>query len=114
MFVQTANDKGNVAELAIATEAAKLGLSVLSPLTEHERYDLVLGIAGRLFRVQCKCGTRRGEVVTVRLKSSYRSPTRGYVTATCDASEIDAVAVYCGEIDGAFYCLSTWLRVEAR
>jgi hypothetical protein len=29
--------KGNVAELAIATEAASLGLSVLKPLTEHER-----------------------------------------------------------------------------
>ena len=41
----TSNHKGNVAELAIAAEAAKLGLSVLKPLTEHERYDLVLGIA---------------------------------------------------------------------
>ena len=50
------NHKGNVAELAIATEAARLGLSVLKPLTEHERYDLVLGIGGRLCRVQCKWG----------------------------------------------------------
>jgi len=41
------NHKGNVAELAIATEAARLGLSVLKPLTEHERYDLVFGINGR-------------------------------------------------------------------
>ncbi|MBS1893672.1 MAG: hypothetical protein JST59_20420, partial [Actinobacteria bacterium] len=35
------NLKGNVAELAIAAEAAKLGLTVLMPMTEHERYDLV-------------------------------------------------------------------------
>lgn len=35
------NHKGNVAELAIATEAARLGLSVLRPMTEHGRYDLV-------------------------------------------------------------------------
>jgi len=55
-FVDNPNHKGNVAELAIATEAAKLGLSVLKPLTEHERYDLVLGIGGRLFRIQCKWG----------------------------------------------------------
>lgn len=40
------NHKGNVAELAIAKEAASLGLSVLKPLTEHERYDLALGVAG--------------------------------------------------------------------
>lgn len=38
------NRKGNVAELAIATEAASLGLSVLKPLTEHEVYDLALDL----------------------------------------------------------------------
>jgi hypothetical protein len=52
--VLTTNVKGNVAELAIAEQAAKLGLGVLKPLTEHERYDLVLEIGAALFRVQCK------------------------------------------------------------
>jgi hypothetical protein len=80
--VDDPNHKGNVAELAIATEAAKLGLSVLKPLTEHERFDLVLGIGGRLLRVQCKSGSRQGDVINVRLRSSYHSPTRGYVTST--------------------------------
>lgn len=80
--MENRNHKGNVAELAIATEAAKLGLSVLKPLTEHERYDLVLGVAGRLFRVQCKWASRHGEVVQARLRSSYHSPTRGYVVKT--------------------------------
>ena len=56
MFMDNPNHKGNVAELAIATEAARLGLSVLKPLTEHERYDLVLVIGGQLLRVQCKWG----------------------------------------------------------
>lgn len=92
------NHKGNVAELAIATEAAKLGLSVLKPLTEHERYDLVLGVGGRLLRVQCKWGAYDGSVVSIRLKSSYHSPTRGYVNSTYDASQIDAVGVYCGDL----------------
>lgn len=92
------NDKGNVAELAIAAEAARLGLSVLKPLTEHERYDLVLGVGARLIRLQCKWGAFDGDVVSVRLRSSYHSPTRGYVTSTYDDSEVDAVAVYCGEI----------------
>ena len=62
------NHKGNVAELAIAKEAASLGLSVLKPLTEHERYDLVLGIGGRLLRVQCKWGSCQGDVIVVRRK----------------------------------------------
>ena len=41
VFVQSRNHKGNVAELAIAAEAAKIGIPVLKPLTEHEPYDLV-------------------------------------------------------------------------
>jgi prevent-host-death family protein len=102
--VESRNHKGNVAELAIATAAAELGLAVLKPLTEHERYDLVLGVGGRLLRVQCKWGSLQGDVITVRLKSSYHSPTRGYVTSTYDSSEVDAVAVYCGEI-GRCYLL---------
>jgi prevent-host-death family protein len=92
------NQKGNVAELAIAGEAAELGLSVLKPLTEHERYDLVLGVKERLFRVQCKWGMKKGSVICVRVRSSYHSPTRGYVRSTYDASQVDLVAVYCDEL----------------
>jgi prevent-host-death family protein len=101
-LVTDSNHKGNVAELAVAKEAARLGLSVLKPLTEHERYDLVIGIGGRLLRVQCKWASCRGEVIQVRLRSSYHSPTRGYVVTTYDRGEIDAVAVYCGELDQCY------------
>lgn len=52
--VDNPNRKGNVAELAIAKEAARLGLSVLAPLTEHEPYDLVLGGEG-VSSCGCKC-----------------------------------------------------------
>ena len=106
MFVDNPNHKGNVAELAIAKEAASLGLSVLMPITEHERYDLIIGIKGRLLRVQCKWASCQGDVVYVRLKSSYHSPDAGAMfVATYDAGEIDAVAVYCGgEGTNAFFC----------
>jgi prevent-host-death family protein len=99
------NHKGNAAELAIAAEAARLGLSVLKPLTEHERYDLVLGIGGRLLRVQCKWASRRAEIIQVRLSSSYHSPTRGYVKTTYGVDEVDAIAAYCQDI-GKSYLLA--------
>jgi prevent-host-death family protein len=102
VFVDNRNHKGNVAELAIAKEAASLGLSVLMPITEHERYDLALGICGRLLRVQCKWGAKGSGTICVRLSSCYHSPTRGYVKSTYAASEVDAVAVYCGEVDRCF------------
>jgi prevent-host-death family protein len=97
------NLKGNVAELAIAAEAARLGLTVLMPMTEHERYDLVLGIAGRLLRVQCKGASLRDEVIRVRCDCSYHSPTRGYVRSTYGVDEVDAIAVYCGELRKCYF-----------
>src|SRR5690242_16528325 len=97
------NHKGNVAELAIAAEAARLNLSVLKPLTEHERYDLVLGMGGSLFRVQCKWASLRGEVIKVHLASSYHSPTRGYVRATYGADEVDAIAAYCHDLGKCYF-----------
>jgi prevent-host-death family protein len=96
------NHKGNVAELAFAAEAARLELSVLKPLTEHEPYDLVLGIAGRLLRVQCKWATRKGNVICVRLKRSRHTPTRGYVVNTYRRDEIDAFGIYCGDLDRCY------------
>lgn len=98
MFVPlefNSNHKGNAAELAVAAEAAKLGLSVFAPLTEHARYDLVLEVSGRLFRVQCKWGACNGQTISVRLASSYHSPTRGYVVRKYTAKEVDLIAVYC-------------------
>jgi prevent-host-death family protein len=101
--MEDSNHKGNVAELAIATEAAKLGLSVLKPLTEHERYDLVLGIGGELLRVQCKWASLRGDVVKVRFGCSYHSPTRGYVKTTYGADEVDAIAAYCHDLEKSYF-----------
>jgi prevent-host-death family protein len=100
--MENSNHKGNVAELAIATKAAQLGLSVLKPLTEHERYDLVLGIAGRLLRVQCKWASLCDDVIKVRFGCSYHSPTRGYVKTTYGAHEVDAIAVYCHDLDRCY------------
>lgn len=89
------NHKGSAAELAIAAEAARLGLPVFAPLIEHARYDLVLEINRRLMRVQCKWGACNGDTISVRLASSYHSPTRGYIIRKYTADEVDAIAVYC-------------------
>lgn len=97
--VDNPNHKGNVAELAIAKEAARLGLSVFAPLTEHEPYDLVIGAAGRLLRVQCKWARRQGDVVLVNLARSRRGPAGGQVRRNYTAADIDAVGAYCDELD---------------
>lgn len=99
--MENPNQKGNVAELAIATEAARLGLSVLKPLTEHEPYDLALGVGDRLLRVQCKWATHQGDVVHIHV-GRCRTSRRGYIRTTYGEDEIDALAAYCQTLDRCY------------
>ncbi len=101
METHNPNHKGNVAELAIAKEAASLGLPVLTPLTEHGRYDLAIEIGGQLMRVQCKWARYDGNVVTVRV-DRCRTSRRGYVRSSYQTDEIDALAAYCEPLDRCY------------
>ena len=101
MIKATGNHKGAVAEAKIAAEAIELGVPVLMPLSEHGRYDLIFDLGTRLLRVQCKWGNRKDDVVAAQLGGNYLSPN-GYVRSTYDVEEIDAIAIYCGELDECY------------
>jgi hypothetical protein len=49
----TTDQKGAIAELAIAHAALELGVGVSKPLGD-QRYDLIFDFGPRLARVQCK------------------------------------------------------------
>ena len=102
-FVRDANYKGNVAEAAIAAAAVKLGIEVLRPQFEHGSYDLVFEIGSRFLRVQCKWARLKpdGSVMYVQLAGCRHTPA-GYVRTTYSADEIDAVAVYCEEVNECY------------
>jgi prevent-host-death family protein len=100
-MIDDPNVKGNAAELAIAAEAARLGLGVWHPLTEHGRCDLLLGIAGQLCRVQCKWARLSGEVVQFNLETSRRT-AGGYARTRYTADEVDAIAAYCEELNQCY------------
>jgi hypothetical protein len=51
------DQKGAIAEAAIAFAATKLGVGVFKPLTV-EPYDLIFDLRPRLIRVQCKWAIR--------------------------------------------------------
>jgi prevent-host-death family protein len=95
------NHKGAIAEAVIAAEAIKLGLRVLKPAIEHEPYDLAFDLGGRLLRVQCKWAQRKGAVVYVHT-ARCRTTGRGFVRSTYLENEIDAIAVYCQDLDRCY------------
>jgi PD-(D/E)XK nuclease superfamily protein len=93
----TTDQKGGIAELAVAWEAVQLGIGVYTPMTEGGRYDMIFDLGDRLLRVQCKWANRRREVVAVPCESRRRGPN-GFIVRSYTAEEIDAIAAYCHEL----------------
>ena len=99
--VLTPNQKGAIVEAAIAYEAIRAGAEVFKPLSEHSRADLIFGIGGRLFRVQCKSAARSGEVLRITLQGSRHTP-RGYVRSRYSAEEVDLIAAHCLDLGRSY------------
>jgi hypothetical protein len=96
----TTDQKGSIAEMAIAWEATRLGVCVLRPMSNGARYDLVLD-AGQLLRVQCKWAVQRGDVVQVRCRTCRRGRD-GFIRTCYTADEVDVIAAYCPDNDRCY------------
>lgn len=107
--VLTTNQKGVIAETAVAHACARLGIAVARPLSE-QRYDLIFDLGSRLLRVQCKWAARSGDVVLIRTRTSRRG-RKGHVHRSYGADDIDAVAAFCPDT-GACYLLPQELSVN--
>lgn len=93
MQALTPSQKGALAEAAVTAAAIELGFTVLRPLCEGRRYDLVVDCEPRLVRVQCKLARRVGGVLVIGLQTNRCTPN-GYVSTGYSAAEIDAIAAY--------------------
>jgi PD-(D/E)XK nuclease superfamily protein len=99
--VLTTDQKGAIAEAAIALEAIKLGIGVSRPLAD-ERYDLIFDLGSKFVRVQCKWATKRGDVVAVPCRSCRRGPD-GFIRRSYSAVDVDAIAAFCREIGTCYF-----------
>ena len=97
----TSDQKGSIAEIAIAAAAIKLGVGVLKPLSDGPRYDLVFDVASELLRVQCKWAVRRGDVIAINCRSSRRGPA-GFIRRSYTRSEVDLIAGYSHDLDRCY------------
>lgn len=97
----TTNQKGAIAETAIAHEAVRLGIGVSRPILDL-RYDFIFDIGKRLLRVQCKWASRDGDVIIARLYGARRCRA-GLLRSFYDSGEIDAFAIYCADVDCCYF-----------
>jgi hypothetical protein len=99
--VLTTDQKGAVAETAIACAALELGIGVSKPFGD-QAYDLIFDLGERLVRIQCKWAVRSGDVVAVRCYGARRSAD-GLLRRLYRADEVDAFAAYCAELRTCYY-----------
>ncbi len=95
------DEKGAIAELAVAHAASTLQIGVFKALTDGERYDLIFDLRPTLIRLPRKWATLQGDVVVIRCYSCRRTAT-GLVSRAYSAAEIDAIAGYCLELDACY------------
>ena len=100
----TTDQKGAVAEAEIMLRAVKLGVDVYRPIREGGRYDLILDLGASLLRTQCKWAPLVGDVVVVRCYSTRRARD-GLRKRNYRATELDAIAAFCPQLDRCYVLL---------
>ena len=98
----TTDQKGSIAEAAIAHAALEFGIGVFRALSDGERYDLVFDQNGRLIRVQCKWAARYNDVIVIRCYSSRRT-RNGLLRRPYSPQDFDAFAAYCAELRTCYF-----------
>jgi hypothetical protein len=99
--VLTTDQKGAIAEAAIAYAALELGIGVWRPLGD-ERCDFIFDLRPKLLRIQCKLAVRKDGVIVVRCYRNRRNAD-GLVRSLYTQDEVDAFAAYCAELRRCYF-----------
>jgi len=85
---------------AIMSRLIGLGKTVLLPIGDNERYDLVIDEGTKFVRMQCKTG--RLVKGTLRFKAASTNLERGKWTQRDYRGQADVFGVYCRELDKVY------------
>ena len=108
--------RGDMTFWRIVSGLMASGKTVLLPMTQNTRYDLLLDDAGEYVRIQCKTGRiiNNGSVLTANACSSnHKGKRKSY------NGDVDVFAIYSPELDKIYLCPmnetiknALWLRVK--
>lgn len=95
-------NKGDLGILHAQLDLAKKGYGVLTPLTEHEAFDLVAYKDGRFYRVQVKYRALKEGVISIPFSTSW-ADRHGTHTVLVDKTAVDVYCIYCPDTDACYY-----------
>lgn len=87
---------GEISRTQIIAALTLQGKTVLLPMGDHQRYDLVIDEGGTFLRVQCKTGRLlRGAIAFNPCSIDSRNKQGGCIRRGYGEEEIDCFGVYC-------------------
>lgn len=91
--------KGNVTEMECMLAFLKLGYNVLTPYGDCERYDFVVDINGKLFKIQAKTSVSNEDEGYIQFKCANKTTRNGeFVRHRYTKEEIDYfITSYAGQ-----------------
>jgi hypothetical protein len=92
--------KGDLATTMVAAKLLKAEYSVLTPIGDNERYDLVVEKGGLFSRIQCKWGKICPSGVWFKCRSVHGE--NGTYTSQNYIGQVEFFGVYCLEIDKTY------------
>lgn len=90
---------GNLTELQCATRLYELGCAVSIPFGNSEKYDLIIDINDKLYKVQCKHSSEyfneNGELEYIKFKTTWQSHNKNsWAQYKYEENEIDFFATF--------------------
>jgi hypothetical protein len=111
MRLHHTKNKGDLGILHAQLDLAKKGYGVLTPLTEHEAFDLVAYRDHTFYRVQVKYRKAVRGLITLQFKSFWVDRHRIHYVAV-DKRSVDVFCIYCPDTDCCYYVDPTLYNVN--
>ena len=96
------NLKGSITEMKIMTHFLELGYNVSRPLLQSSKYDCIIDINGKLYKIQIKTARNKDNNSFVFNCKSVTTTGKQSITATYTKDEIDYFAT---EWKGIYYLI---------
>lgn len=89
---------GEITEQQVALEFLKLGYLVSKPLVQSSKYDFIVDINHKLYKIQVKTGTLKEDAYIDFATSTSHTNTKGTINLTYSQDDVDFFAtMYNGE-----------------
>lgn len=89
---------GEITEQSVAIEFLKLGIQVSKPLVQSSKYDFIVDIKNKLYKIQVKTSSLKEESYIEFATSTSHTNTKGTINLTYSENDVDFFAtIYDGQ-----------------